>query len=178
MPHATKKEERPPVDGGALERLALRYVERYATSRGKLTRYLRRKLYERGWSGDGEAPVDAIVDRIAALGYVDDAAFAAARAATLGRRGLGERRITADLRAAGIAEEDSAEARDIARDQAFTAALRYAQKRRIGPFASAAPDRAGRDKALGAMLRAGHPIDLAIRFINAAPGEELVPTDT
>ena len=178
MPHGRKREERPPIDGGGLERLALRYVERYATSRGKLTRYLHRKLHERGWEGDSDPPVASIVDRMAALGYVDDSAFAAARATALGRRGLGERRIGADLRAAGIADEDSAEAWAIARDQALAAALRYAQKRRIGPFAVTAPDRAAREKAMAALLRAGHPIDLARRIAAAAPGADIVPSDT
>ena len=178
MPHGRKREERPPIDRGGLERMALRYVERYATSRGKLARYLLRKLHERGWEGESEPPVTSIVDRMAALGYVDDAAFAAARATTLGRRGLGERRIRADLRAAGIADDDSAEAQTIARDQALAAALRYAQRRRIGPFAVASPDRAGREKALAAMLRAGHPLDLACRIAAAGPGEEIGPSDT
>lgn len=178
MPHGRKRAERPPIDGGGLERLALRYVERYATSRGKLARYLDRKLYERGWGGEGAPPVASIVDRMAALGYVDDAAFAAARAATLGRRGLGERRIKADLRAAGISDDDREEAEAVVEEQALAAAFRYAQKRRIGPFAAVAPDRVGREKALAAMLRAGHPIELARRILAAAPGEEIGPSDT
>ena len=37
-----------PLDAAALDRLALRYVERFATTRGKLADYLRRKMRERG----------------------------------------------------------------------------------------------------------------------------------
>ena len=59
----------------------------------------------------GRAPASrrssALVERMAALGYVDDRAFAAARAAALGRRGYGERRVGEALRAAGIDEEDA-----------------------------------------------------------------------
>ena len=170
--------EPPPLDAAGLERLALRYVERYATTRAKLARYLARKLRERGWADSGEPAIEPLIARLAALGYVDDAAFARSRAETLGRRGLGERRVTVDLRAAGIADDDSAEARAFARDRALAAALRYAERRRIGPFAAASPDRAGREKALAAMLRAGHPFELARRLADAAPGEEIVPTDT
>ncbi|HKR24262.1 MAG TPA: RecX family transcriptional regulator, partial [Allosphingosinicella sp.] len=54
---------------------------------------------------------------------------------------------------------------------AWAAALRFAERRRIGPFAAAEPDRAGREKALAAMLRAGHPPALAKRLIAAPPGE-------
>ena len=162
---------RPPLDSAALEQAALRYAGRYATTRAKMATYLTRKLRERGWSGPGEPSVESLVERMAALGYVDDRAFASARAAALGRRGYGARRVNDALRAAGIAEEDGAEARAAAREGAWAAALRFAERRRIGPFASAAPDRSGREKALGALLRAGHPGDLARRLVSAKPGE-------
>jgi regulatory protein len=164
------RKPRPPFDAEALERTALHYAERYATTRAKLAAYLRRKLRERGWAGDGEPPVEALVERMAGLRYVDDRAFAEARAAALGRRGYGERRVAQTLRAAGIEEEDGAEAREMARQGAWAAALRFAERRRIGPFAAAEADRAGRQKAIAAMLRAGHPLSLARRIAAASPG--------
>lgn len=163
--------DRPPLDGETLEQAALGYAGRYATSRAKLRDYLLRKLRERGWAGAREPPVDALVERMAKLGYVDDRAFASARAAALGRRGYGERRVRDALRAAGIEEEDSAGACEAASRDAWAAALRFAQRRRIGPFASAQADRIGREKALAAMLRAGHPAELARRLIGARPGQ-------
>ena len=54
MPQTRTSRERrqpPPLDAAALERLALRYVERFATTRGRLTDYLTRKIRERGWEG-------------------------------------------------------------------------------------------------------------------------------
>ena len=64
------------LDEASLERLAIRYVERFATSRARLVRYLERKLAERGWSGGDAPPVEALATRLVALGYVDDAAYA------------------------------------------------------------------------------------------------------
>lgn len=160
-----------PLDGEALERLALFYAGRYAATRAKLRDYLKRKLRERGWKGAGEPPVERIVERFAELGYVDDRSFAAARAAALGRRGFGVRRVGQALKAAGIEEEDGAPALEQAREEAWASALRFAERRRIGPFAAEAPDRPGREKALAAMLRAGHPVDLARRLVLAPPGE-------
>lgn len=160
-----------PVDAKALEALALAYAGRYATTRRRLADYLKRKLREGGWAGAGEPPVAALVERMAALNYVDDRAFAAAKAASLGRRGYGERRIGGALKAAGIAEEDGADALAEARNGAWAAALRYAERRRIGPFAAAAGDRAVREKAVAAMVRAGHPPALARRLAAAPPGE-------
>jgi regulatory protein len=98
------RERRPPspLDVAAMERLALRYVERFATTRGKLADYLRRKIRERGWDGEPGDPV-ALAEKLAELGYIDDRAFAEARASALGRRGLGARRVAGALREARIA---------------------------------------------------------------------------
>jgi regulatory protein len=165
-----KRKPRPPLDGEGLERLALFYAGRYATTRSKLRSYLARKVAERGWDGEDEPPLERLAERLAALGYVDDRAFAASRAASLGRRGYGERRVRDALAAAGITAEDGAEAREQARGGAWEAALRFAERRRIGPFAAAEADRPAREKALAAMLRAGHPLDIARRLVAARPG--------
>ena len=59
----------------------------------------------------------------------------------------------------------------LAEDQQLASALRFAQRRRIGPYAEAAGDLAARQKALAAMLRAGHPMDLARKVVGTAPGD-------
>ena len=165
------KKPRPPLDGGALERIALFYVGRYATTRAKLRSYLARKLRERGWEGAGDPAIEPLVERFSSLGYVDDGAFAAARTAALQRRGYGERRVSQALHAAGIEAADAARAKEQARDGAFDAALRFAERRRIGPYASAVPERAAREKAFAAMVRAGHSLDLVRRILDAPPGQ-------
>ena len=166
----------PPLDTAALERLALRYVERFATTRGKLTAYLQRKIRERGWDGPPPDPA-ALAERIASLGYVDDRAFAEARAQALARRGLGARRVVQDFRAAGIEEEDAAELAPAIAERSADTALAFARRRRIGPFGDGNSDRAVREKQLAAMLRAGHCFDLARRIVALAPGEPLGDCD-
>jgi len=153
-----------------LEALALSYAGRYATSRSKLIAYLLRKLRERGWAEDGEAPVEDIADRLVELRYVDDAAYATMTSGAMQRRGLGARRITQKLMMDGIGEEDRAEASpdEIERWQA---AERLARKKRIGPFAEAVPDRALREKQIATFLRAGHDMAMARKWVDAAPGE-------
>ena len=164
------KKPRPVLDAERLERLGLFYVGRYATSRAKLRAYLARKIRERGW--EGAAPdMDGLVERFGALGYLDDSAFAAARAASLQRRGYGERRVEQALRAAGIEESDAAEARAQVEEGAMAAAIRFAKRKRIGPFAAGEPDREARQKAFAAMMRAGHPMDVVRRVLNASAGD-------
>lgn len=175
-PQAPRK-PRPPLDAARLEEAAIGYVGRYGTTRARLADYLRRKLRERGWAEEGAPDIAALVEKLAALGYVDDQAFATARAASLGRRGYGARRVDQALRAAGIDEADSAEARAAAEGQAWEAALRFAERRKIGPFAAMEADRAGREKALAMMLRGGHPIGIARRLVAARPGMVPEPDD-
>jgi len=171
MSHDHGRTVKPPLDARGLEQAALFYAGRYATTRAKLAAYLVRKLRERGWAEAQPPPVETLVERMAALGYVDDRAFANARAGALTRRGYGARRVGQVLRAAGIGEEDSAEARKMAEQGAFDAALRFAERRKIGPFSTAEADRPARDKAAAAMLRAGHSPAIVRLIVSAKPGE-------
>ena len=172
MTHGKRKP--PPLDAAGIDRLALRYVERFATTRGRLAQYLARKIYERGWDGPIVDPA-SVAERLAALGYIDDRAFADAKARSMGRRGLGARRIVGALRSYGVgAEETEQIAPDLAK-HAAEAALALARRRHIGPFAIEPADRAGRERQLGIMLRAGHDLTLARRIVQMRPGDEIDP---
>lgn len=159
-----------PLDAARLDELALTYVARFATSAAKLERYLKRKLRERGWEGEREPDLAALVGRYVALGYVDDAAFARAKSGGLLRRGYGARRVSEALREAGIEEAIREEVRP-GEGTERRAALAMARKRRFGPFGreSLGPER--RQKQIGAMLRAGHPLDSAREMVDAASEE-------
>lgn len=156
-----------------MHELALFYVGRFATSRAKLAAYLGRKLRERGWEGDEPPDVERLVERLAASGLVDDAFYAQSKARSLTERGYGAARVRQSLRAAGIDEEDGAAARELADEEAAAAALRFARRRRIGPYADAVPDRTGREKAIAAMIRAGHGFELARAVVDSEPGGEI-----
>jgi regulatory protein len=97
--------------------------------------------------------------------------FAASRAASFERRGFGERRLAQALAAAGVGEAEAEPARAGARDAALESALRFAARKRIGPFAAERPDTKGRERAFAAMIRAGHPIDLVRNIVDLPPGE-------
>lgn len=167
------REERPPpppLDPSTLRDLALRYVGRYATTAAKLQRYLSRKLWERGWGGDGAAPVEALIAQFVAQGYVDDRSFGEARARGLASKGFGARRVGQDLQAAGLARDLASEIGATVDGRA--AAERFAQRRRFGPW-----DRGGYDpdrhrKQVAAMLRAGHDFAITRAVLRGDPPEE------
>lgn len=156
-----------------LRDLALHYVGRYATSRKKLSDYLARKLRERGWENEKTPDINALITDFVRLGYIDDAAFAAARARTLSARGLGKRRVEEDLRAKGISEDDAHDAQEESDAQKWESAERFAKRKRIGPYATEPASEEQRRKQFAAFLRAGHDFELARRFVNASPGEEV-----
>lgn len=174
-PHRERPAPRP-LDAAALERLALRYVERFATTRGRLADYLVRKIRERGWDGDA-ADAPALAQRMADLGYIDDRLFAEAKAAAMQRRGLGGRRVAGAFREARIEEADADMVAPAIADRAVDAALAFARRKRIGPYAIEEGDRVVREKQLGAMIRAGHGFDLARRIVAAPPSDTVEPED-
>ncbi|WEK45885.1 MAG: RecX family transcriptional regulator [Candidatus Andeanibacterium colombiense] len=145
--------------------MALAYVARFATSGARFEAYLKRKLRERGWDGEGEPDLAALVGRYVELGYIDDEAFARSRSGGLLRRGYGPRRVEQELTAAGIAGEIREGVRPRT-GAARAAALALARKRGFGPFGDT-PDRARREKQITAMLRAGHSLDSARELVNA-----------
>ncbi len=166
---------RKPLGAARLDELALAYVARFATSRAKLTRYLARKVRESEWTdeSDAMAACEAIADRMERLHFLDDKKYAAMRAGAMTRRGLGVRRVKAQLFVDGIDPGDSSEAIDEAGQQAVTAAIGFARRRRFGPFASrTSDDPKDRERQVAAFARAGHSLALARRILAVPPGDD------
>ncbi len=134
--------------------MALRYVGRYATTAAKLQRYLGRKLWERGWGGDGEAPVAALVAKCVERGYIDDRVFGEAKARGLATKGFGRMRVGQALGAAGLERGLAREISDTVDGDA--AAEAFARRRRFGPHDRLPFDPDRHRKQVAAMLRAGH----------------------
>jgi regulatory protein len=174
MEPARRRKASRPLNEGSLNELALRYVGRFATTRAKLRSYLARKVREHGWDGAREPNVSAIAERFADQGYVDDSAYALAKSQSLTGRGYGKQRVMQTLRAAGVEDEDGSAARSHAEEEAVSAALRFARRRRVGPYAAAElRDPRERQKALAAMVRAGHGFGLARAILEVPPGTEV-----
>lgn len=185
--YGQKKREKPPLNATTLRDLALFYVGRYATSKARLVRYLGRKITERGWDGDERADLAALAEDFEARGYVSDAGYAQMRASGMAGRGYGARRIGQDLQANGIAEDIRSallthhpDEDDEDSDTTLTAidhhaaALRFAKRKRIGPFATERADVDLKRKQLAQMIRAGHDFSLSRRLVEAEPGEDVI----
>lgn len=153
------------IDSAQIERWALAYLGRFASSAENLRRVLLRRVRRRVPSDEREATaqavaaIDALIARYRASGLVDDAAYAAGRARSRLRRGQSLGTIRAGLAAKGVAAEDAEAAIDALReaggDPDIAAAIAFARRRRLGPYRRAALDDEMRRKELGAFARAG-----------------------
>ncbi|CAA7618837.1 Regulatory protein RecX [Magnetospirillum sp. UT-4] len=169
----------PKITPSYLENAALHYLERFAASSASVRRVLMRKVDRalEHWGGErseAAAQVDATMAKLARLGYLDDSAYAATKARALNRQGRPVRVIRAALATKGVDGDTTAAALDgLTQELAepdLAAAIRFARKRRLGPFrkADAAADPR---KELAAMARAGFDLDTARRVLAAADEE-------
>lgn len=129
---------------------------------------------------EGAARVEVIVSRCVASGLVDDRAFARGRAETLLRRGKAPEMIRRALAAKGVDADEidgTLEAlSDTHADPGLHAAIRLAQRRRIGPFRteSSTELRAQhRARDLATLARSGHDYETARRVIDAESADDL-----
>ncbi len=178
----------------ALREAALSHLARYASTEAGLCRVLERRIarWRRGAIGEVERSAEAeaaaratahrVVAKLKVEGLVDDAAFAAARAARLHRAGRSRRVIAAHLAAKGVTGASLRDALPEDPESELAAALAFARRRRLGPFrtvAAAVPrksaiggeamgEMSGRDAAL--LARAGFPRAIVERAL-AMPAE-------
>jgi regulatory protein len=152
------KVENREIGPELLERWAIHYLGRYASSaenlRRVLVRRVRRHMPEK--LPQVSPLIDALVTRYCESGLLDDAKYAAGRVQSLHRRGASLNAIRAQLAAKGIASSHIAgavsELHSDAADPDFAAACVFARRRRLGPYRRAAADHA---RELGAFARAG-----------------------
>lgn len=160
-----------------LHEAALAYLARGAATADSVKKTLERRIsnwarrsVRAGRDAEGVASdaakarelVPEIVGRLREVGLVNDSSFAENRAKRMSSAGRSRRAIAAHLAQKGV---DAATVREAMPQDAgaeLAAALAFARKRRIGPFASDVDAPEGRDakreaerKALGTMARAG-----------------------
>ena len=171
-----------PFTAASLEKAALAYLERFASSAENLRRVLRRRLRRAAPEGadgeSGEALIEAVVGRLRRAGLLDDARYAEAKAASLNRRGVSRRSIAGRLAQQGVAGElvaaALAEVSAATGDADLAAACALARRRRLGPYRPAAARADHRTKDLAAFARAGFDLGIARRILACADEDELL----
>jgi regulatory protein len=172
-----------PITAKRLENIAAAYVDRYASSAGRLRDVLLRRVRKARHAeapvvDDAETIIEGIVAKYVTGGVLNDRRFAEHKADALRRRGTSQRRIREKLALARVGRDDVDHALASLRDESdgdgeFAAAVALARRRRLGPFADPAIRRERRDKHLAAMGRAGFALGLARRVIDAKDEDAL-----
>jgi regulatory protein len=178
----TRKRRTPrPITPSLLERWALAYLNRYATSAQNLRAVLRRKAIRNDPEAQAKIPdleawIDELVRTLEGSGYVDDGTYALGLATRLHGRGASVQLIRARLREKGLPSDhiEAALERTDREGGDFAAALRYARRRGFGPFRADPELRSQRrERDLAAFARAGFGYGVAIRILDAESAEEL-----
>ncbi|MDB5396528.1 MAG: hypothetical protein JWM91_4034 [Rhodospirillales bacterium] len=177
-----RSQPRPParMSESKLAEAALFYLSRYASSSGNLRRVLMRKVARSAaFYGDDPEPlkpiVDGLVARYAQSGAVNDAHYADAQVRKLRRRGSSARLIVQNLNAKGVPAEIVAETASALSQEAGdpAAALRFAQRRRLGPFRQTGRAE-NRQRDLAALGRVGFDYQVATMIVDAEDVETLM----
>lgn len=163
-------EEPRTVDEAWLRGVALRYLARRASSSANLARVLSRAARRRAGASDEthDALIDAVLGTLTRAGLLDDAAYARSLVASLSRRGTSRAEARNRLRSKGV-DRDAADGAvgELDTDER-AAAERVARRKRLGPWRSP-PDPSRRGKDIAALVRAGFPVSLAAKVVDAPP---------
>jgi regulatory protein len=171
-----------PATPERLEKAALHYLERFATSAENLRRVLMRRVQRSAQLHDtdpkaGQQAVDDLIARYLRAGLLDDRAFAEARAASLHRQGKSARAIAQALAQKGVAADTAQAAlealkEDVGEHSDLAAAIHYARRRRLGPWRRQEREGA-RERELAALGRQGFGYETARKVVEAETQEEL-----
>jgi len=177
----TKKRRRQRVNPQSLERWAVHHLGRYSSSASNLGWVLKRRVRRIEQAQEESFPeasewIAATVADLIKGGYLDDRKYARAIAVRMRERGLSARRIESHLSGKGVSWEISRETVEevSGKGEEFEAALRYARRRRLGPF-RLDPDvrEERRQRDLAALGRSGFSYGIASRIIEAECVETL-----
>ncbi len=171
------------VSETSLRNAALYYMQRFSSSaenlRAVLMRRVHRSAHYHGTDPEqGAAWIAGIIQRFQEAGLLDDRAYAETKVRSLRERGNSDKSIRYKLLSKGVSRHlvEGALVEVFEKDGSVeeTAALAFARKRRLGPFAPGEARSALRNRHLAAMARAGFSYDLALRIIDADADDPLV----
>ena len=157
-----------------LQNIALYYLERFDSSSANLRQVLKRRIFDYARKtpdfnrSDAEQWIDEIVLRFEELGYLDDKRYAEFKIDDYLLAGKPERYIRQKMQQKGVAEKVIDKILSEREFDEESMALRFAAKKRIGPYRKDEESRRqNRQKDLATLVRAGFGYDTAQKVIGA-----------
>ena len=189
-PSTGRRQPRKPrkITPEYLRRVALHYLDRYSATEASLRAVLNRRIRKSATlhEPDPDIPawVDALLEDMKRLGFINDEAFAQTRAVSLHRSGKSDRAIRETLVGKGIRGEALDRAMAAAADELGhgedtramdrRAGLEFARRRRLGVFNPLSEVRAERrEKDMAALARRGFSYDICLAVVEARDEDDL-----
>ena len=174
-----------------LHNAGLHYLQRFTASSGHFRFIMMRKIHKSCKHHTDqsleacEKMLDAVIADFEELGYLNDAAYCKGMVASLRRRGASRKAITMKLKQKRLTAEDIEAALTLIdseipdEDPDLRAAILYAKKKRLGPFARGNKIAAmteeektkAKNRALGSLARAGYSFHIAQTVLDMSPDE-------
>lgn len=163
-----------------LHNSGLYYLQRFSASTAHFKSVMMRKVKKSCMAHPDQdfeacrAMVDALATRFEGSGLLNDAVYARGVADSLRRRGRSRKAITAKMTERGLRKDQIETALESLRDESgvsdseaeLAAALKFARRKRIGPFRAGEQDPALLRKDLAALARAGFSYDTARKALD------------
>lgn len=154
-----------------LKNIALYYLKRYETSVDNLRKVLQRRVNDYVYQNkefdkyEAFAWIEEIITDFQNYGYVNDERFTEIRIRDYISAGKSVRYIRGKLREKGIDEELVGSVLDNQEYDEQEAALKFARKKRIGPYRTEEARAEYRQKDMGTLIRAGFNYDIVIQVM-------------
>ena len=176
-----KPKPRDPLTPARLERVALRYLDRFDSSVSNLRRVLRAEVRRTSQTHETDAQeadrwISELLERFQSSRLLDDARYAAALVRGLRARGASRRAIAHKLRARGVSgtaiDAALSEGERDSRNPELEAAVALVRRRKLGPHRESAERLARKQKDLGVLARAGFSLETARRALTPPTDED------
>ncbi len=169
--------KRKKITRSYLENAGAYYLERFSASISQFKHVMARKIdksckdHPEQNKAECLTLLDEIVKKFIDLGYLDDERYARSLLNMLQQKGLSRTRILGTLRIKGIdAELVQQIMPEPNAEQDRQAALKWAKKKRLGPFTLRPRDN-DMQRGLGSLARAGFGYDIATWVMSLSPDE-------
>ena len=161
-----KKKVLKKITPQRLRNIALYYLKRYETSTANLRQVLRKRVNDYAFYNkefdkqEAYAWIEDIVADFLRYGYVDDERFAEIKIRDYKQMGKSVRYIKAKLKEKGVNDDLVEQLLETQDYDELQAALKFAQKKRIGRFRAADKQFEYKQKDMAALARAGFSYDV------------------
>lgn len=171
------------ITESSLRNIALYYLQRYASSKENVRRVLMRRVHRSALvhedldTDEAARWVDQLVEQLAKSGMIDDEIYAEGQMKALFRRGISPRVIAQRLAQKGIdaelVQKTISKLNANSANPKMSAAIKFAKRRRFGPYQTRGDRNERTDKDMAAFARAGFDYETARKVLSSNTIDEL-----